>query len=75
MKRNQKSLLKMHVWLSMSEFTDRITISQMTPDPIAVNSAAFAGTKIAGVPDAMAASFGSKSPTAFAHKAAKPTAL
>lgn len=27
----------MHVWLSMSEFTDRITISQMTPDPIAAN--------------------------------------
>jgi len=28
-----------HHWLSMSEFTDLITISQMTPGPIAVNSA------------------------------------
>ena len=27
-----------HHWLSMSEFTDLITISQMTPGPIAVNS-------------------------------------
>ena len=30
-----------HHWLSMSEFTDLITISQMTPGPIAVNSATF----------------------------------
>ena len=35
-----------HHWLSMSEFTDLITISQMTPGPIAVNSATFVGIKI-----------------------------
>lgn len=38
-----------HHWLSMSEFTDLITISQMTPGPIAVNSATFVGIKIAGI--------------------------
>ena len=47
-----------HQWLTMAEFTDLITISQMTPGPIAVNSATFVGTKIAGVPGALAATFG-----------------
>ena len=41
-------VVTVHHWLSMSEFTDLITISQMTPGPIAVNSATFVGTKIAG---------------------------
>ena len=35
----QGQVVTMHQWLSMSEFTDLITISQMTPGPIAVNSA------------------------------------
>ena len=47
-----------HKWLSMSEFTDLITISQMTPGPIAVNSATFVGIKIAGIPGALVATFG-----------------
>ena len=47
-----------HHWISMSEFTDLITISQMTPGPIAVNSATFVGIKIAGIPGALAATFG-----------------
>ncbi len=42
----------------MSEFTDLITLSQMTPGPIAVNSATFVGSKIAGIPGALAATFG-----------------
>ena len=45
----QGQVVTMHQWLSMSEFTDLITISQMTPGPIAVNSATFVGNKIAGV--------------------------
>ena len=42
----------------MSEFTDLITISQMTPGPIAVNSATFVGIKVAGLPGAIAATAG-----------------
>ncbi len=38
----------LHAWLSLEEFTDLITISQMTPGPIAINSASFVGTVIAG---------------------------
>ena len=32
-----------HHWMTVPEFTDLITISQMTPGPIAVNSATFVG--------------------------------
>ena len=49
----QGQVVKTHSWLSMSEFTDLITISQMTPGPIAVNSATFVGEKIAGIPGAV----------------------
>lgn len=46
----QEQVVTSHRWLSMAEFTDLITISQMTPGPIAVNSATFVGIKIAGIP-------------------------
>lgn len=54
----QAQIVDAHGWLSMSEFTDLITISQMTPGPIAVNSATFVGIKIAGIPGAAVATFG-----------------
>ena len=54
----QGQVVTAHKWLSMSEFTDLITISQMTPGPIAVNSATFVGIKIAGIPGALVATFG-----------------
>ena len=54
----QNQVVQLHPWLSQSEFTDLITISQMTPGPIAVNSATFVGTRIAGMPGALAATAG-----------------
>ena len=54
----QNQVVQLHPWLSQSEFTDLITISQMTPGPIAVNSATFVGTRIAGVPGALAVTIG-----------------
>ena len=54
----QGQVVTAHHWLSMEEFTDLITISQMTPGPIAINSATFVGTKIAGTGGALAATFG-----------------
>ena len=47
-----------HHWMTVPEFTDLITISQMTPGPIAVNSATFVGIRIAGIPGAVAATAG-----------------
>lgn len=54
----QGQVVTQHGWLSMSEFTDLVTISQMTPGPIAINSATFVGIKIAGIPGALAATLG-----------------
>ena len=54
----QNQVVQLHPWLTQSEFTDLITISQMTPGPIAVNSATFVGTRIAGMPGALAATAG-----------------
>lgn len=54
----QSQVVAEHEWLTMREFTDLITISQMTPGPIAVNSATFVGIKIAGIPGALAATIG-----------------
>ena len=54
----QGQIVERHGWLSMPEFTDLITISQMTPGPIAINSATFVGIKIAGVPGAAVATLG-----------------
>ena len=45
-------------WLSMREFTDIITISQMTPGPLAVNTSTFVGMRVAGVSGALAATIG-----------------
>lgn len=54
----QGQVVTLHGWLTISEFTDLITISQMTPGPIAVNSATFVGMKIAGIPGAVVATAG-----------------
>lgn len=47
----------------MNEFTNLITIAEMTPGPIGVNSATFTGLQIAGIPGAIAATFGSIFPS------------
>ncbi|MBR1553324.1 MAG: chromate transporter [Schwartzia sp.] len=45
-------------WLTLSEFIDIFTISQMTPGPIGINAATFAGMKIAGLFGAVSATLG-----------------
>lgn len=42
-------MVQKHAWLTSNEIVDIITISQMTPGPIAINAATFVGTKIAGL--------------------------
>lgn len=54
----QSEIVTGHEWLSMNEFTDLITIAEMTPGPIAINSATFVGLRIAGVFGAIVATFG-----------------
>lgn len=54
----QHQVVEVHPWLTMAEFSDIITISQMTPGPISINSATFVGIQIAGIPGAIVATFG-----------------
>lgn len=54
----QNQVVDLHQWLSLSEFTNLVTISQMTPGPIAVNSATFVGIKTAGILGAIVATLG-----------------
>ena len=54
----QGQIVELHGWLTMEEFTDLVTISQMTPGPIAINSATFVGVKLAGLPGALVATLG-----------------
>lgn len=54
----QSQVVTIHSWMTMKEFTDLITISQMTPGPISINSATFVGIKIAGVSGAVVATVG-----------------
>lgn len=45
-------------WISEKMFTDIITISQMTPGPLAVNTSTFVGFQIGGLEGAVAATTG-----------------
>lgn len=42
-------------WLSAEVFADLISISQMTPGPVALNTATFIGFQVAGFPGALTA--------------------
>lgn len=54
----QEQVVTQHGWLTISEFTDLVTIAEMTPGPIAVNVATFVGTRIAGAGGALIATLG-----------------
>lgn len=54
----QNQIVEYCGWLSMSEFSDLITIAEMTPGPVAVNSATFVGIRVAGIPGAVIATAG-----------------
>ncbi len=58
----QNQVVELHPWLSLQEFTDLVTIAEMTPGPIAVNSATFVGIRIAGIPGAIVATLGCITP-------------
>ncbi len=45
----QSELVDKFAWVSAAEFTDIVTISQMTPGPIAINAATFVGYRVGGV--------------------------
>ncbi len=54
----KNQVVELNNWLTLTEFTDLITIAEMTPGPIAINSATFVGIRIAGVTGAIVATLG-----------------
>ncbi len=54
----QREIVENNCWISMSQFSDIIGISQMTPGPVAINSATFVGYKVGGVGGSLVATLG-----------------
>ena len=54
----QNQVVDIHPWLTMTQFADIMTIAEMTPGPIAINSATFVGIQVAGLPGAVIATVG-----------------
>ncbi|MGL4572123.1 MAG: chromate transporter [Clostridium sp.] len=54
----QREIITNNHWIAPSTFMDIIGISQMTPGPVAINSATFVGYKVSGVFGSMAATLG-----------------
>lgn len=54
----QNQIVDVHKLMTLAEFTDLITIAEMTPGPISINSATFVGTRLAGIPGAMLCTLG-----------------
>ena len=44
----QQEVVQRHGWISFTEFTDIVAISQMTPGPIGINSATYIGYTVTG---------------------------
>lgn len=53
----QDQMVDKYGWLTIQEFTDIITISQMTPGPLSINASTFVGLRVAGIIGAIIATF------------------
>ena len=54
----QEQVVTKYAWLTQTDFTDLVTIAEMTPGPIAINAATFVGNQVAGIPGALVATAG-----------------
>ena len=52
-----------HGWMTASEVSDIVAIAEMTPGPLGLNCATFAGMRAAGILGAFVANMGALSPT------------
>ena len=52
-----------HGWMNLSEVSDIVAIAEMTPGPLGLNCATFAGIHATGIPGAIRANLGVLSPT------------
>lgn len=54
----QAQVVDTHHLMTLEEFTDLITIAEMTPGPISINSSTFVGTRLAGPAGAVICTLG-----------------
>ena len=54
----QEQVVRKYGWLTEQTFTDIVTISQMTPGPLAVNTSTFVGMRVGGLAGALLATVG-----------------
>lgn len=59
----QQQIVELHGWMTLTDFANIVTIAEMTPGPIALNSATFVGIQVAGIPGAIVATLGSITPS------------
>lgn len=59
----QHQVVELHPWLTMNQFADVMTISEMTPGPIAINCATFVGYRRGGFWGSVAATLGVVTPS------------
>ncbi len=54
----QEQIVNIHGLMTLEEFSDLITVAEMTPGPISINSATFVGMRIAGIPGVLLCTVG-----------------
>lgn len=54
----QNQIVNIYGLMTLDEFADLITIAEMTPGPISINSATFVGMRLAGIPGALICTLG-----------------
>ncbi len=59
----REQVVDLHGWLTAVEFSDLVTIAEMTPGPIAINSATFVGMRVAGIAGVVVATLGNVLPS------------
>ena len=54
----QEQIVDIYGLMSLEEFSDLITVAEMTPGPISITSATFVGMRLAGIPGVLLCSIG-----------------
>ncbi|MBO5487926.1 MAG: chromate transporter, partial [Eubacterium sp.] len=54
----QEQIVNIYGLMTLEEFSDLITVAEMTPGPISINSATFVGMRIAGIPGVLICTIG-----------------
>lgn len=54
----QEEIVFKHAWLTVEQFTDILAVAEITPGPIAINTATYVGYKIAGITGSILATLG-----------------